>query len=55
MLPITCENLIQEGSSIVVNEDTKPCDEVLGVPVFREWHEKTKCNVYITQEDIQDA
>tara|TARA_E500000318_G_scaffold110271_1_gene125247 strand:- start:309 stop:869 length:561 start_codon:yes stop_codon:yes gene_type:complete len=55
MLPITCENLIQEGSSIVVNEDTKPCGEVLGVPVFRVWHEKTKCNVYITQEDIKDV
>lgn len=55
MLPITCENLIQKGSSIVVNENTKPCGEVLGVPVFRVWHEKTKSNVYITQEDIQDA
>lgn len=55
LLPFTGENLIQKGSSIVVNENTQPCGSIFNVPVFKVWHEKTKSNVYVTQEDIQDV
>ena len=41
LLPFTGENLIQKGSSIVVNENTQQCGSIFNVPEFKVWHENT--------------
>lgn len=55
LLPITSEELVKEGTEVIVDESKKPCGSILGTPVFEVYHPKTKNRVYITPGDIKDV
>tara|TARA_Y100000004_G_C8925500_1_gene417450 strand:- start:411 stop:1022 length:612 start_codon:yes stop_codon:yes gene_type:complete len=55
LLPITGEELVKEGTEVIVDESIKPCGSILGTPVFKVYHPKTKNRVYITPGDIKDV
>lgn len=55
LLPTTAEPLIQPGTEIIVKEDCKPIGKIFGVPVFKVQHMKTKNNIYVTEEDINNV
>ena len=55
LLPITGEELVKEGTEVIVDESIKPCGSILGTPVFEVYHPKTKNRVYITPGDIKDV
>lgn len=52
LLPISGEELVKEGTEVIVNESCKPHSSILGTPVFEVYHPKTKNRVYITPGDI---
>ena len=45
------EQLAKKGSRVVV-EEHEPVGSVVGIPIFKAYHVKTKQNIYITQQDI---
>lgn len=52
LLPISGEELVKEGSEVIVDKSCKPCGSILGTPVFEVYHPKTANRVYITPGDI---
>lgn len=52
-LPIsTGENLAKQNTTVVIKEEHEPIGEVLGIPIFKAYHHKTKQVINITQNDI---
>lgn len=54
LLPTTGEEVVMEGTSVLVKKDTSPCGSIFDLNVYKVLHEKTHSNVYITHEDIRD-
>ena len=52
--PLTGEELVLEGSKVIVEKDTAPYGKIFDTPVFKVYHPKTKSYVYVTQGDIND-
>ena len=55
LLPTSGEELVKKGTEVVVNESCNPCGKILGAPVFKVYHPKTKSKVYVTLGDIKDV
>lgn len=55
LLPISGEELVKEGTEVVVNESCQPCGSILGSPVFEVYHPKTGNRVYITLGDLKNV
>ena len=55
VLPLTGDdNLVLEGSEVIVKENCEPYGSIFNIPVFKVYHPKTKHYVFVTQEDITD-
>jgi len=51
----TTEVVAKKGDIIMVYADTTPVDTVMGVEIFPVVHEKSKEEIYISIEDIEEA
>jgi hypothetical protein len=50
--PMTALPLIQKGSAVFVEEDTKPCGYIFGQPIFEVLHLDTNTKIKVSESDI---
>jgi len=43
------------GDIVVAFSDTSPIDEVLGINIFKVIHQKSKTEIYVSLEDIEET